>query len=37
MNLKKTTQALLNGQNRYHLNVQGCDVLFDVEHFTGRE
>ncbi|WIF71308.1 type VI secretion system tip protein VgrG [Proteus vulgaris] len=37
MNLKKTTQTLLNGQNRYHLNVQGCDVLFDVEHFTGRE
>ncbi|WP_311754160.1 type VI secretion system tip protein VgrG [Proteus columbae] len=26
-----------NGQNRYHLNVQGCDNLFDVEHFTGRE
>lgn len=25
------------GQNRYHLNVQGCDLLFDVEHFTGRE
>ena len=37
MNLKKTTQTLLNGQNRYYLNVQGCDVLFDVEHFTGRE
>ncbi|MBG6029454.1 type VI secretion system tip protein VgrG [Proteus hauseri] len=37
MNLKKTTQALLNGQNRYHLNVQGCDVLLDVEYFTGRE
>lgn len=37
MNLKKTTQTLLNGQNRYHLNVQGCDILFDVEHFTGRE
>ncbi|QIG05272.1 type VI secretion system Vgr family protein [Proteus sp. ZN5] len=37
MNLKKTTQTILNGQNRYHLNVQGCDVLFDVEHFTGRE
>ncbi|MBG3080270.1 type VI secretion system tip protein VgrG [Proteus mirabilis] len=37
MNLKKTTQTLLNGQNRYHLNVQGCDILFDVEHFTGCE
>lgn len=37
MNLKKTTQALLNGQNRYHLNVQSCDVLLDVEYFTGRE
>ncbi|MEQ5324897.1 type VI secretion system tip protein VgrG [Proteus sp. fly-1008] len=37
MNLKKTAQTLLNGQNRYHLNVQGCDILFDVEHFTGRE
>ncbi|OAT23497.1 contractile injection system protein, VgrG/Pvc8 family, partial [Proteus myxofaciens] len=37
MNFKKTTQTLLSGQNRYHLEVQGCDELLDVEHFTGRE
>ena len=37
MSITSLTKNLLNGQNRYHLNVQGCDVLFDVEHFTGRE
>ncbi|NBN69625.1 type VI secretion system tip protein VgrG [Proteus sp. G2618] len=37
MNIIDLVKNTLIGQNRYHLNVQGCDVLFDVEHFTGRE
>ncbi|EJD6615772.1 type VI secretion system tip protein VgrG [Providencia rettgeri] len=37
MSLMDTTKALLQGQNRYRLEVQGCSDLLDVEHFTGRE
>ncbi|WP_336844843.1 type VI secretion system tip protein VgrG [Providencia rettgeri] len=37
MSLLDTTQNLLQGQNRYRLEVQGCSDLLDVEHFTGRE
>lgn len=37
MSIIDLVKNTLIGQNRYHLNVQGCDVLFDVEHFTGRE
>ncbi len=37
MSMIDLVKNTLIGQNRYHLNVQGCDVLFDVEHFTGRE
>ncbi|EML1935352.1 type VI secretion system tip protein VgrG [Providencia stuartii] len=37
MSLMDTTKALLQGQNRYRLEVQGCNELLDVEHFTGRE
>ncbi|MCG9949280.1 type VI secretion system tip protein VgrG [Providencia rettgeri] len=37
MSLLDTTKNLLQGQNRYRLEVQGCSDLLDVEHFTGRE
>nr|WP_314265439.1 type VI secretion system tip protein VgrG [uncultured Moellerella sp.] len=37
MSLIDTAKSLTNGQNRYQLDVQGCDALLDVEHFTGRE
>lgn len=37
MSLLDTAKNLLQGQNRYRLEVQGCSDLLDVEHFTGRE
>ena len=37
MSLLDTTKNLLQGQNRYRLEVQGCSDLLDVEHFAGRE
>ncbi|MGO2335863.1 type VI secretion system Vgr family protein [Providencia sp.] len=37
MSLIDTAKSLLQGQNRYRLEVQGCSELLDVEHFTGRE
>ncbi|GAB1439179.1 type VI secretion system Vgr family protein [Providencia sp.] len=37
MSLLDTAKNLLQGQNRYRLEVQGCTDLLDVEHFTGRE
>ncbi|MEQ5184193.1 type VI secretion system tip protein VgrG [Providencia alcalifaciens] len=37
MKLTDTAKNLLQGQNRYRLEVQGCSDLLDVEHFTGRE
>ncbi|MBP6124064.1 MULTISPECIES: type VI secretion system Vgr family protein [Providencia] len=37
MSLMDTTKNLLQGQNRYRLEVQGCDALLDVDHFSGRE
>ncbi len=37
MSLIDTAKSLTNGQNRYQLDIQGCDALLDVEHFTGRE
>ncbi|MCT8263269.1 type VI secretion system tip protein VgrG [Proteus terrae] len=29
--------VFIQSQDRYHLTVQGCEVLLDVEHFTGHE
>ncbi|EMS1063071.1 type VI secretion system tip protein VgrG [Providencia stuartii] len=37
MSLLETTKALMQDQNRYRLEVQGCKEYLDVEHFTGRE
>ncbi|EKT57251.1 contractile injection system protein, VgrG/Pvc8 family, partial [Providencia burhodogranariea] len=37
MSLMETAKTLLQGQNRYRLEVQGCTELLDVEHFSGRE
>ncbi|UNH43882.1 type VI secretion system tip protein VgrG [Moellerella wisconsensis] len=37
MRLTEPSKILLQNQNRYHLEVQGCADYFDVEHFTGRE
>lgn len=37
MSLLDTAKNLLQGQNRYRLEIQGCSDLLDVEHFTGRE
>ncbi|MGV2934737.1 type VI secretion system Vgr family protein [Providencia sp. AGC89] len=37
MSLLDTAKNILQGQNRYRLEVQGCSDLLDVEHFTGRE
>ncbi|MEQ4620429.1 type VI secretion system tip protein VgrG [Providencia vermicola] len=37
MSLLDTVKNLQQGQNRYRLEVQGCNELLDVEHFTGRE
>lgn len=37
MSLIETANALLPGQNRYQLDVQGYQGLLDVEHFTGDE
>uniref|UniRef100_UPI00234B423D type VI secretion system Vgr family protein n=1 Tax=Providencia sp. PROV164 TaxID=2949871 RepID=UPI00234B423D len=37
MNLLDTAKNILQGHNRYRLEVQGCSDLLDVEHFTGRE
>lgn len=37
MSLLDTAKNLLQGQNLYRLEVQGCSDLLDVEHFTGRE
>lgn len=37
MSLMDTAKNLLQGQNRYRLEVQGCDALLDVDHFSGRE
>ncbi|MEY0555704.1 type VI secretion system Vgr family protein [Providencia rettgeri] len=37
MSLLDTAKNLLQGQNRYRLEVQGCSDLLDVEHFIGRE
>lgn len=37
MSLLDTAKNLLQGQNRYRLEVQGCSDLLDVEYFTGRE
>ncbi|MTC60723.1 type VI secretion system tip protein VgrG, partial [Providencia rustigianii] len=37
MSLLDTAKNLLQSQNRYRLEVQGCSGLLDVEHFTGRE
>ncbi|MDH2325140.1 type VI secretion system Vgr family protein [Providencia huaxiensis] len=37
MSLLDTAKNILQGQNRYRLEVQGFSDLLDVEHFTGRE
>ncbi|SPY77921.1 type VI secretion system Vgr family protein [Providencia rustigianii] len=37
MSILGTAKNLLQSQNRYCLEVQGCSDLLDVEHFTGRE
>lgn len=37
MSIIDLVKNTLIGQNRYYLNVQGCDILLDVEHFTGHE
>ncbi|HBC5913526.1 TPA: type VI secretion system tip protein VgrG [Proteus mirabilis] len=37
MNNSLLINTPFDGQNRYHLSVQGGDAIFDVEHFTGRE
>ncbi|HEM7510903.1 TPA: type VI secretion system tip protein VgrG [Providencia rettgeri] len=37
MSLLDTAKNILQGHNRYRLEVQGCSDLLDVEHFTGRE
>ncbi|MDD9341325.1 MAG: type VI secretion system tip protein VgrG [Providencia heimbachae] len=37
MSLMDTAKNLLQDQNRYRLEVQGCDALLDVDHFSGRE
>ncbi|MCT6518983.1 DUF2345 domain-containing protein [Proteus vulgaris] len=29
--------VFIPSQNRYHLTIQGCKALLDVEYFTGRE
>ncbi|WP_273827293.1 type VI secretion system Vgr family protein [Providencia rettgeri] len=37
MRAPEIAEALLPGQNRYQLDVQGYQGLLDVEHFTGDE
>ncbi|WP_273804557.1 type VI secretion system Vgr family protein [Providencia rettgeri] len=37
MRVPEIAEALLPGQNRYQLDVQGYQGLLDVEHFTGDE